>query len=74
MELTQKLGITPFAALPYVRAPGEMRRRRAIILVALLFAALGIPALLWAVNTYYLPLDLLLDRVITRLGVGAVMG
>lgn len=74
IELTNKLGITPFASLPYIRTADEGRKRRSLIGVALALVLLGIPAVLWAVNTYYMPLDLLMDRVITRLGLGSFLG
>ena len=66
-ELTAKLGITAFATLPYMDTAGEVRLRRlrkAAILLAVLAAIL---ALLWAVNQYYMPLDLLLDRVVKQI-------
>ncbi len=73
IELTNKLGITPFATLPYMRTIGESRRRSTIIILALMLVLAGIPALLWAVDTYYLPLDLLIERIIDRLGLGTLI-
>lgn len=67
-ELTAKLGITPFATLPLMRTAGQVRRRRAIIIAAFIVVVLTIPVGLWAVDAYYLPLDLLIDQVLKRLG------
>lgn len=67
-DLTAKLGITPFATLPLMRTRRQLRRRRAIILLAFAVVVLAIPAGLWAVDTYYRPLDLLIDQILTRLG------
>jgi uncharacterized protein involved in exopolysaccharide biosynthesis len=68
VDLTGKLGITPFATLPYMRTRGESRRRSLIIALALLVVLVGIPAGLWAIDTYYLPIDMIIDRLIDRLG------
>ena len=67
-DLTAKLGITPFATLPLMRTRRQLRRRRAIILLAFAVVVLAIPVGLWAVDTYYRPLDLLIDQILTRLG------
>jgi uncharacterized protein involved in exopolysaccharide biosynthesis len=68
-ELTAKLGITAFATLPYMRTRRQILRRRLIIAVALAVVVVGIPAGLWAVDTYYAPLDLLIDRAMQKLGI-----
>jgi uncharacterized protein involved in exopolysaccharide biosynthesis len=72
-DLTSKLGITPFATLPLMRTPGQVRSRRMIILAIFAAVILAIPAGLWALDTYYRPLDLLLDQLLNRLGL-AVLG
>ena len=68
VEITKRLGITPLATIPYL----ESRGRRVVGALArlLIFAAvlLGVPAALWAVDTYYLPLELVAERVLVRLG------
>ena len=65
-EITSRLGITVFATLPYMKSPGEIRWRR-LRMVFFFFGILGgIAAALWAVNTYYMPLDLLMDQIVKR--------
>lgn len=71
-DLTAKLGIAPFATLPYMRTRAEIHRRRAIILGAILTVLVGIPLLLWAVNAYVTPLDLLLEQLLRRVGIAAL--
>ena len=66
-ELTAKLGITPFATLPYLETQAEIRRRRRRRIAIFLAVVLGIAALLWAVNSYYMPLDLLVDGLIKQI-------
>jgi uncharacterized protein involved in exopolysaccharide biosynthesis len=72
VDLTNRLGITPFATLPYYRTKAELVRRRVIIFGVLGFFLIGIPAALWAVNTYVTPLDRLLDSVTEQLGIAAL--
>jgi len=67
-ELTRRLGITPFATLPYMRTRTEIARRRALMGLALTLVLVGIPVGLWAINRYYLPLDMVIERGIRTLG------
>jgi len=67
-EVTAKLGISVFATLPYMKTAREVRGRRMRVAVIILLVLGAIGAALWAVNTYYLPLDLLLDQVIRKFG------
>ena len=65
-DLTAKLGITVFSTLPYFKTDREIRNRR-LRLISGVLATLGmIAAVLWAVDTYYMPLDLLLDQVLVK--------
>lgn len=72
VELTNRLGITPFATLPYLRTRGEILRRRAIIGAAMAVAVVGVPAALWLVHTQVMPLDLLIDRVLQKVGLAGL--
>lgn len=69
-DLTARLGITVFATLPYLQTAAEIRQRRIRRLVVLAGIVAAILAVLWAVNTYYMPLDLLMDQVVKRLSMG----
>jgi hypothetical protein len=62
-----KLGIQAFATVPYIYTRGEVLRHRAIVASVVLVAIIGIPATLYAVNQYYLPLDLLIGRVLAKI-------
>jgi succinoglycan biosynthesis transport protein ExoP len=64
VELSQGLGIQPIATIPYMRTAGEQRRKRALILTVLALIAIGIPLLLFAIHTQYMPLDELLGGVL----------
>jgi uncharacterized protein involved in exopolysaccharide biosynthesis len=68
VELTSRFQITPIATLPYMESRGERRLRRAALVAACLVVLAGVPAGLWYVDTYFMPLDLLASRIISRLG------
>lgn len=72
VEITNKLGITPLGTLPYVRTRRERAVRRGLISGALLILLIGIPAAIWALDTYYMPLDLILDRLADRTGLNGL--
>ncbi|GHD98553.1 LPS biosynthesis protein [Allgaiera indica] len=67
-DLTNALGVTPLVAIPYVRTPGETVGRRMITLGALMLVAVVVPLSMWAIDTYYMPLDLLAAKIQTKLG------
>lgn len=67
-DLNSALGITPFATLPYFRTTEEKWRRRVIIYGVLGALLVGIPIGIWALDTYYMPLDLIIDGLGRRIG------
>lgn len=68
VDLERRLNIVPIGVIPYVETPGEVLRRRLAILVLVLVVAGGVPGLAWLVDTYYMPLDLVLQKVTHQLG------
>jgi polysaccharide chain length determinant protein (PEP-CTERM system associated) len=72
-EIVSALGITPIATLPLVRTSGERVIRRGVIVMAFGIAIFGISGGLYALDTYYMPMDLLLERVIDKVGLGPLL-
>lgn len=68
-DLIKAFGITPFATIPYMRTPSEAVQRRTGFAALLLLAVAGIPALIYAVHVYYQPLDIILAKVASKLGI-----
>lgn len=68
VELTAKLGIQPFGTVPYMRTRRETVTKRAIIGSLLGTFVVAVPVAIWALHTYYLPLDLLIRNVIDKIG------
>jgi uncharacterized protein involved in exopolysaccharide biosynthesis len=67
--LVKKLGITPIATIPYIRSQREIWSDRIMRGSLVGAVVIGVPAIFWALHTYYLPLDLLAERVLERFGV-----
>lgn len=73
VDLTNRLGITPFATLPYYRTKAELIRRRMIIFGILGFFLIAIPVGLWAIDTYVMSIDRLIDTITQRVGLAGLM-
>jgi uncharacterized protein involved in exopolysaccharide biosynthesis len=66
VDLAAKLGIQPFATVPYIRTRGERRWKGSVIVTVLAVIAVAIPAGLFALHTYYMPLDLFLEQLLEQ--------
>jgi uncharacterized protein involved in exopolysaccharide biosynthesis len=62
VELSVRLGLQPLATVPYIWAAGERRRRGALVALALVLAAVAVPAGLMALHSHYMPLDALVGH------------
>jgi len=72
-DLSSRLGIAPLATIPYMQTPGVASVHRAGRIGLKLALLGGVPAALYAVHAFYLPLDLLWRQTIGRLGLGPLM-
>lgn len=68
-DLINKLDVWPIATLPYIRTRRELLVQRGRKLMLILIILIGVPAGVWALHTYYQPLDLIADRIMNKLGV-----
>ena len=68
IDLMRGLGVQPLVTIPYIELPAERRKRTVMVALVVVLIIAAIAAGLWAVHTQYLPLDLLVDRVIERIG------
>ena len=66
-DIVQKLEITPFGVLTFIRTRRDRIRRRLILTLILGGIAGVIVGGLWAIDTYVMPLDLLLKKITDRL-------
>ena len=67
-ELVSGLGVQPLATIPYLETTGGKRRRRALSTLGILAIAIGIPVALWFLHYNFMPLDLVFDKIIDRIG------
>ncbi len=68
-DLERRFGISPFVTIPYIRSRKQVIVQRSLKILFALIILVGIPAIIYAVHIYYLPIDLLAERVMNKLGV-----
>lgn len=67
VDISHALNITPLVTIPRFETQADRRRRHIAQLATLAVVAVAVPASLWAVDTYFMPLDLLFEKVMDRL-------
>ncbi len=68
-DIVKRIGVRPLATIPYMRSRSEIFWKRLIKLTIYLAILVGLPAAVYAIHLYYLPLDLLADRAMNKIGV-----
>jgi uncharacterized paraquat-inducible protein A len=68
IDLTRALGVVPLSTLPVMRTPGEVARRRTVMAGVIMTSTAGIVAGIIFLHTQVIPLDLLVDRAVDKLG------
>ena len=66
-DITKSLDIRPLATLPRFETPQTRRRRRIWQVVFFLIIVVTVPAILWGVDQFYMPLDQIFTKVMERL-------
>ena len=69
-ELRSRFGIVPLASIPYMESRRERTMRRTILITAFVTVLISVPAILYYIDTQYMPLELLANKIINRLGIG----
>lgn len=73
-DLERQIGLRPVVSIPYIVTSRELARRRWTIRAAVMLLALGVPASLLALDRFYAPLPVLIERVADRTGLARVAG
>jgi polysaccharide chain length determinant protein (PEP-CTERM system associated) len=68
IEITNGLGITPIATIPLMETPRRRTLRRGAYIASFVVILVGLPVVLWAVDSYFMPLDQLATAVLRRVG------
>lgn len=69
-ELRSRFNVTPLAVIPYIESRQERRRRQGYALASILAVLVIIPLGLWILHVSYMPLDILAEKIVRRLGIG----
>lgn len=69
-ELVGRFNVTPIAVVPYMESRTHRFLRRGGIILATLVVLIGVPLGLWYVDSYYLPLELVVEKGMAKLGLG----
>ncbi len=69
-ELSELFDTVPMAVIPYMESRLKRRVRRITLVAATLAVAIGVPLGLWYVDTNYMPLELIVQKSIAKLGLG----
>ncbi|MEP2096878.1 MAG: Wzz/FepE/Etk N-terminal domain-containing protein [Paracoccaceae bacterium] len=72
-EISSRLGIKPFATIPLIQTKRQLGFRRLKIGSVLLLVTVGIPLALYILHIYYLPMDLLIERILNKLGLSEIL-
>jgi len=67
-EIQNRFNIVPIAVIPYIESKQERVFRRSLLFIAFLAVLIIVPAILWAIDTYYLPLDLIATQILDKIG------
>jgi polysaccharide chain length determinant protein (PEP-CTERM system associated) len=68
-ELVVKFNVKPIATIPYMESRMRRTFRRLALVVGSLIALIGVPLALWYIDTNYMPLDLLVQKVLSQIGI-----
>lgn len=69
-ELTGRFNVTPIATIPFMESRGHRFARRAALLGATVVVITCVPLALWYIDTHYQPLELLVQKMLDRVGLG----
>jgi uncharacterized protein involved in exopolysaccharide biosynthesis len=71
--LEHRTGLRPVVSIPYVMTRGERQMRRLRWALFLLFFLVALPAAVWSLDRYYLPLDVLVEQVAEKTGLNGLI-
>jgi len=70
-QMERKLDLRPVATIPYIRTRREKNRTRVRGVMLFITVAIALPLALFAIDTYYHPIQLLAEKVLDRTGIGS---
>lgn len=67
-DLQRRVNLRPIVVVPYIKTRREVLNRRLWLIVIAVLLFVGVPALLFLINQYYLPLEILAEKVFEKTG------
>lgn len=68
-DIVKRFNIMPISTIPFIRTRRQVFFQRGLKLLIIFAIIIGVPMAVYAVHTYYTPLDLLAERVMNKLGI-----
>lgn len=72
-QMERKLELRPVATIPYIRTEREKNRTRVGFVALFILIAIALPLTLFAIDTYYHPIQLLAEKMLDRTGIGQLV-
>ena len=72
-DMQRRVELTPIVTVPYISTRAEVRSRRIKLAGLLLVLLVGVPAVLYAIDQYYMPLSALSQKMLDKTGLANVI-
>ncbi len=72
VELVNRLGIQPFAVVPYIPTRAEIIRSRFRTVLSIVGVAIFVPTALYLIHYHYMPIDLIIANMAERFGIDSL--
>ncbi len=72
-QMERKLELLPVATIPYIRTEREKNRTRIMFVSFFILIAIALPLRLFAIDTYYHPIELLAEKTLDLKGIGCLL-
>lgn len=69
-ELRNKYNIVPIAVIPYMETKARRATRRMMRVATMVVVLISVPLGLWYVDTHHIPLEIVVQKGLARLGIG----
>lgn len=68
-DIVARFDVMPIATIPYVATRRQLVLERGFKILVTLAILLGIPAAIWTVHEYWMPLDVFADKLMNQIGI-----
>lgn len=68
-EIQSRFNIVPIAVIPYIESRRERLIRRSLLVLTVIAVLIGVPAILWYIDTNVVPLQIIMQKAMDRVGI-----